>query len=171
MDWMGHQALSARPLSRRALHAHVADLAGRPPGKDWCLRFELRHRDELLTARPSGLDPKRAQNFNRTAVQSLASIRRQIEVEYGPIPPEHDWNADEKGIQLGGGRKRDGAVYYFMRSQKNRYRLASDNLELVTIVECISAAGRAMPPGIILKEGPEPDLRDVKGFGRFAFTF
>jgi hypothetical protein len=46
---------------------------------------------------------------------------------------------DEKGIQMGGGRKKTNKKYYFLKDQKQRYRIInSDNLELLTILECIS---------------------------------
>jgi hypothetical protein len=41
---------------------------------------------------------------------------------------------DEKGIQMGGGRKNNGRVYMYFRDQKNRYyKIGSDNLESFTV--------------------------------------
>lgn len=68
---------------------------------------------------------------------------------------------DKKGIQMGGGRKGSGKSHIFLRSMKRRYRVSSDNLELVTIIECVSVAGGAVPPAFILSDGPEPDLHSV----------
>ncbi|KDR76823.1 hypothetical protein GALMADRAFT_16906, partial [Galerina marginata CBS 339.88] len=34
-----------------------------------------------------------------------------------------------------------------------RYRLRNDNLELVTVIECVSAAGVLAPTSFVLKEG------------------
>ena len=50
--------------------------------------------------------------------------------------------------------------------KKNVYHIKSDNLELATIVECVSAAGIAMLPSFVLTEGPLPDCTDVKILGR-----
>ena len=36
------------------------------------------------------------------------------------------------------------------------------NLELVTIIECISAAGLSIPPAFILAKGPIPVLSDLE---------
>ena len=47
-----------------------------------------------------------------------------------------------------------------VKSQKHRYRIRSDNLELVTILECISASGEVVPPAFCLQNGAAPDLRD-----------
>ena len=48
----------------------------------------------------------------------------------------------DEGLQLGGGRKQ---CKKFFRpeslKQSNFYRIRSDNLELVTIIECISPSG------------------------------
>jgi hypothetical protein len=68
---------------------------------------------------------------------------------------------DEKGCQMGGGRKNSGRKYIFTRGRKDRYRLRSDNLELATVIECISAAGDAVPPTFVLSDGPLPNVRDL----------
>ena len=65
---------------------------------------------------------------------------------------------DEKGIQLGGGRKNNGRTYMYFRDQRNQYKISSDNLELVTVIECISAAGASTPPAFVLSDGPTPNL-------------
>ena len=72
-------------------------------------------------------------------------------------------------IQMGGGRKKSGKKYYFLKDQKQRYCIQSDNLELVTILECISAAGDVVPPLFCLQNGATPDLRELSDneWGRF----
>jgi hypothetical protein len=64
---------------------------------------------------------------------------------------------DEKGNQMGGGRKNPGTKFIFSAEDSDRYRIHSDNLELVTIIECVSAAGAKMPPLFVLSDGPAPD--------------
>ncbi|KAJ7710704.1 hypothetical protein B0H17DRAFT_888304, partial [Mycena rosella] len=56
---------------------------------------------------------------------------------------------DEKGIQLGGGRKNRGVKYIVSRHARARYRATDSNLELVTVIECISADGFSMKPGFV----------------------
>ena len=86
----------------------------------------------------------------------------------------HLWNMDEKGIQLGGGRKRTGRKYFRLQTLKwnNFYHLKSDNLELITIIECISAAGAVIPPSFVLPkangEFPQPNEQEV--FGSVALS-
>src|SRR5437016_1280518 len=89
----------------------------------------------------------------------------QIEEKYGGIPPENHWNMDEKGIQMGGGRKNSGRNFFFMRNRRPCYRIKSDNLELVTVIEAVSALGVSLPPSFVLAEGPFPNCSDVEGVG------
>jgi len=65
---------------------------------------------------------------------------------------------DEKGIQMGGSRKNSRKKYLFLKDKKYRYLIWSNNLELVTIIECISTAGDVVPPSFCLQEGSLPDL-------------
>jgi hypothetical protein len=64
---------------------------------------------------------------------------------------------DEKGIQFGGGRK-NAKKYFHISSMKrgNFYRVRSDNLELMTVIECVSPSGLTIPPSFILSDGPTP---------------
>jgi len=68
---------------------------------------------------------------------------------------------DEKGCQFGGGRTNNQTHFLFSADAKERYRIKSDNLELATVIECVSAAGDSLPPSVILKDGPIPDLRAI----------
>jgi hypothetical protein len=69
---------------------------------------------------------------------------------------------DEKGIQMGGGRGKRRRRYLYSMNQRNKHRIVSDNLELVTVLECISAAGAVVPPSFCLQNGAKPDLRRLK---------
>ena len=88
--------------------------------------------------------------------------------QYGGIPPEHIWNMDKKGIQMGGGRKNSGKGYFYLRDHCNRYRISSDNLELVTVLECVSAAGESAPMAFVLSDGPLPDIRKLVSDNSFG---
>lgn len=56
---------------------------------------------------------------------------------------------DEKGIQLGGGRKCDNTKYFYSRSQKACVRVTDASLELVTVIECVCADGSSLKPGFV----------------------
>jgi hypothetical protein len=145
-DWCTFLALIGLAQPRDLVFQKCFALTGKLPTRSWYKRFLKRH-PKFNPGRGSGLDPARAQCFNFATVQAHfdALSKRLKELN---IPWEHVWNMDEKGIQLGGGRK--GSIHYlFPRHLRHKVRLTSDNLELVTIVECVSATGVAMPPGFI----------------------
>jgi hypothetical protein len=50
-------------------------------------------------------------------------------------------NFDEIGIQLGGGCKGTGELFFFAVQDRNKYKIKSDDLELVTILETVCADG------------------------------
>jgi hypothetical protein len=159
-------AMQGLPLDRKTLRSHVCDFTGKIPGVNWHTRFLKRHSD-LISARASGLDPARGKNFNKPTIKDyFEKLQNLLETEHGKIPEDQIWNMDEKGIQLGGGRKDGKKKYYFKRTCKQRYKIRSDNLELVTVIECVSAAGYKAPTSFILKEGPAPDIRGVEDVGR-----
>jgi hypothetical protein len=62
---------------------------------------------------------------------------------------------------MGGGQKNSGKKYLFLKHKKHKYLTRSNNLELVTIIECISATGEVVPPSFCLQEGSWPDLREL----------
>lgn len=92
--------------------------------KKWVYAF-LDRNPQLAMRRPTGLDAVHARNFN---------------------PPENMYNMDEKGIQLGGGRKLDGTRYIFSQDQRNRVKTQGASLELVTTIECVAADGSNLKP-------------------------
>ena len=160
-NWMDTLATQGLPFDVNMLGSHVHDLTGVVPGVNWPTRF-LKRRNELVSARGNGLDPARGKNFNKPTIKDyFEKLTDVLENKYGKIPEDHIWNMDEKGIQLGGGRKDGKKRYYFKRSRKQRYKLRSDNLELVTVIECVSAVGHKAPTSFILKDGPAPDIRGV----------
>jgi hypothetical protein len=163
VDWIGHQASVAMPLDRDGIYSLVFDISGITPGSNWISRFEKRH-PEICASRPGNLDPKRAQNFNPTNIGHFYKLLKDIYDAYPTLPPENIWNMDEKGVQFGGGRKRS-KKYYHLRSMKRSkfYRIRSDNLELMTVIECVSPSGLSVPPSFVLSSGPTPSLPDISG--------
>ena len=161
LDWCRHRASMGLPYSHADIRAKASAISGKEVGKKWHEKFERRH-PELRLSKPSKLDPKRAKHFNEAIISDYFDKLEELHSRYpGGIPAEHVWNMDEKGVQMGGGRKKTSKKYYYLKDQKQRYRISSDNLELVTIVECISAAGDIVPPSFCLQNGSKPDLRDL----------
>src|SRR6266851_2145114 len=160
VDWIGYQAAIAKPLDREEIRSLVLDITGIFPGLNWIYRFKQRH-PEICASQPGNLDPKRAQNFNVTNVAHFYKLLKDVYDAYPNIPPEHIWNMDEKGVQFGGGRKWSKKYYHLRSLRKSKfYRIHSDNLELITIIECISPSELSVPPSFVLSSGPIPSFPD-----------
>jgi hypothetical protein len=150
LDWIEYLGLLAQPLSSATVGPYVEDICGCKPSKNWLARFLKRNSDCVKYTRTSALDPKRAKSFNYLIVKDYFEKLREITTQHD-IPTENIYNMDEKGCQLGGGRKQGRRKYLFGRKSRQRYRIRDANLELVTIVECVSADGTALKPYIIFK--------------------
>lgn len=132
-------ALSRMPLLKRTLAPKVFALCGKTPSCKWIYRFLHRHVDCTL-GRPIGLDPARAKCFNHTTVnQHFNHLQNVFNSEGIPLCNLH--NFDEIGCQIGGGRKDTGELYLFATCDQSRYKIKSDDLELVTILETVCTNG------------------------------
>jgi hypothetical protein len=97
------------------------------------------------------LNPKCMKNFNQTVINDYFDQMEHLYARFpGEIPPQHIWNMDKKGIQMDGSRKNSGRKYLFLKYKKQKYHIWSNNLELVTVIECVSAAGEVVPPSFCL---------------------
>jgi hypothetical protein len=147
-EWIAHLAATAHPISKRTIRPKVQALCGKRPSNSWIRRFLKRHPD-LCLGRPSGLDPKRAQAFNPATVKDYFNLLKEYIDRYD-IPWENIYNMDEKGIQLGGGRKGTRQKFFFSRGKKEHYKVQSGDLELVTVIEAICADGTCdIKPGFV----------------------
>jgi hypothetical protein len=71
---------------------------------------------------------------------------------------------DEKGVQFRGGHKHLKKYHHLQSLKKLKfYRIYSDNLELMTVIECVSPSGLSVPPSFILSSRPLPSLSDLSG--------
>ena len=170
VKWCELRASMGKPWTYTDLRSQAEAISGKSVGQNWHRKFEKRH-PELHAAKPAKLNPKRAKHFNEAVIHDFYNQWEGLNEKHNGIPPEHVWNWDEKGIQMGGGRKKSSKKYYFLKDQRHCYRLRSDNLELVTILECISAAGDAVPPSFCLQNGTRPDLQELSDdeWGRLEF--
>lgn len=167
VDWAIFLEKTGHPLNKKTIIPLVVDLVGIKPGKNWLERFLERHSDVLKLGKACRLDPKRAKAFNYPTVKKHFDLFKATKDQYD-IPWENIYNMDEKGIQLGGGRKNSGIKYILSRKgRKTKYRAASDNLELVTVVECVCADGSSVPPGFVFqgKRFQAAWFKDAKDLG------
>ena len=157
--WIKYMALTGHPFSHRSLRMKAGELTeklkekaketGTVPmaSRKWMKDFLARHPD-INPGRPTGLDPKRARMFNFTVVNHHFKLLDDF-LKAHDIPWENVYNMDEKGVQLGGGRKGDNTKYLYARSSKVRIKIQSASLELVTVIECVCADGSNLRPGIV----------------------
>ena len=138
------------PYLIKDLQAEAAKMAGREPGRQWHRRF-LKKFPEIQPSKGTKLDPKCAKHFNEAIINDYFDQLKRLHAHFpGGIPPQHIWNMDEKGIQMGGGQKNSGRKYLFLKHKKQKYHIQSNNLELVTVIECVSAVGEVVPPSFCL---------------------
>lgn len=149
VDWIVLLSDTGHSVSKIVAEQMAQLICGKRPGKGWVERFLKRH-PELKLGKPSGLDPKRAQAFNKPTVKRHFELLEAI-IKWYEIPPENIYNMDEKGVQRGGGRKVQAQKFLVPRNKRPKYKLRSANLELVTIVECVAADGGLLSPGIIFE--------------------
>ena len=142
----------------------AAELAGQTPGKNWVYRFLTKHKDLLYSGKGHGLDPKRAQAFNPTTVTDHFIQLKNV-INSFSIPPSNIYNWDEKGLQLGGGHKGLQLHYIFGKDKRDRYVARSDNLELVLLLEVVSADGYAIPPTFVVAKTSPIEWWTVEGVG------
>jgi hypothetical protein len=144
------------------LRQQVFQLTGKKASRKWVERFTARHQ-ELDPKRPRPLDPKQAHAFNPTTIGKFFNLYEQVINDY-EIPPENIYNTDEKGIQLGRGKKASRTEHFFGKGDQHKYVLRSDSLVLITVIETVSATGDLGPPGIIGPFGPTAEvLEDIPG--------
>ena len=161
VDWISYQAVVATPLDSDEIYSLMFDISGVLPGSSWVYQFEQRH-PEICASRPGNLDLKRAQNFNLTNVTHFYKLLKNIYNVYPNLPPEHIWNMDEKGVQFRGGRKHSKKYFHLQSLKRCKfYRIHLDNLELMTVIECISPSSLSVPPSFVLSSGPIPSFPDL----------
>ncbi|CDO76318.1 hypothetical protein BN946_scf184751.g10 [Trametes cinnabarina] len=148
-DWIEHLSYMGFPVDRSTVFSLVMQITGesQPPSHKWIYRFLKRH-PGIQLGKPAGLSPERAQAFNRPTVDDHFKKLKAVIDQYN-IPWSHIYNMDEKGIQRGGGRRLQWIKYFVPRGRRVNYKLHSANLELITIIECVSADGGNILPGFI----------------------
>jgi len=116
VDWMQFLGFIGQPICRATVWPKIVKLCGWLPGKTWVWHFVKQH-PELKLRKGSGLDPKWAQAFNFLVVNNHFKKLQKVLME-NEIPWENVYNMDEKGIQLGGGRKGTGYKYFYGREDQ-----------------------------------------------------
>jgi hypothetical protein len=121
-------------------------LGGDPLSEHWARHFRTRHPD-LQSRWASGLECCRAKALNRPQVTEYFNILIELITKYNIIP-SNIYNMDEKGVQLGIGKR---TLVLVDRDQKTIQHLENGDRELVTIIETVCADGSSVPPSVIFK--------------------
>ena len=139
------------------------------PSNKWVTRFLERH-PVISAYRPCPLDPKRAWAFNPTIINAYFDLLETVITRY-EAPIENIYNTNEKGVQLGGGRKASNVKWLFATESKNCYILKAESLLLCTMIEAVCADGTPVPPAVIMPPGATGDWMDVDGLGGSVINF
>src|SRR6218665_1782751 len=103
-----------------------------------------RHKKKVSLRQPESTAAVRHQCMNPLKV---AKYFYALQGVIKDLQPHQIWNMDETGLQLDLKAKKivaaKGSRYLHMRTSGNR--------EMITIIGCVNAAGKALPPHIILK--------------------
>jgi len=143
-QWVRFMGRQAEPWSKKHIKQKVYEMVSKTPSDVWVRKF-LKEHPEIQGSKARGLDHKHVQAFSQQNVYDYFNKLEDI-IQTHQIPQENIYNFDEKGIQLGGGRKNSNTLYFFDKEDRNHYILKSDSLVLVTIIEAACADGTPVPP-------------------------
>ena len=146
MKWvkvMGHQGVL---LPYSTLAAYASEISGKVIRDSWHKRFLTWHPDLKVKATMS-LEKCCAKALNRVALEGFYDILEGVVKEFD-IEPDNIWNMDEKGVKLGIGAKVAAVIDH---DQAMVYSVEDGNCELVTIIEAVSANGKALVSLIIFQ--------------------
>ncbi len=150
IDWLKYLALTGHMLNIcpkiwAILAAKGKNLDSKYPSKSWIHRFIKRHLSDLKHGMGSGLDPKRAQAFNFEKVHEHFKMFTEL-LDKHNIPWRNIYNMDEKGIR----RKGRCTKFFYGADDKMKYRIQSDDLQLVTVLDSVCTDGTSeIGPGFV----------------------
>lgn len=127
----------------------AAEIAQKPPGKNWVPRFLERHQIKLYSSYASTIDRSRYQADSAWKYSLYFDLLRQ-KIEQYDIDTRHIYNMDEKGFMLGVlSRTRRIFTKAPFQARKKRVAIQDGNREWMTVLACICADGEALPPAVI----------------------
>jgi helix-turn-helix, Psq domain len=138
------------PVDLAELRVLAEEISGRKPGERWPYAFMSRH-PELRRRWAKQGESKRANALNKSNTDSFFELL--AEAREG-VDPDCIWNCDEKGIVENGGCIRRRVIVG--SDQKDPKVTADESRKMVTVLECVSAAGHAISP-LVIHPGAEKD--------------
>jgi hypothetical protein len=135
-------------------------------GKRWMDRFIRRHPD-LQTKFSQRLERQRSVASNPKVLEHHFKLFEKALKEY-QIKQSHIWNMDEKGFLLGMAAK---VKVVCRKGRKNPKYIQDGNRELITVLECVSATGVALPPLVVTKGANHYLGNHIKGQGAPGWVY
>jgi hypothetical protein len=131
------------------------------PSNKWWRLFKRRHKDKVVLRQPEGTAAIRHQCMDPVKVSKYFFALKSVFSLPG-MPDSNTlrtriWNMDETGLQLDVKPKKVVAA----RGTRHLHSRTSGNKETITIIACISADGKAVPPHVIIKGKTQ---RSLMGF-------
>ena len=112
VQWVKYLDATGHPVDKAAIvyHAGIIVGNGQTLSCHWISSF-LECHPSICLGKPSGLDPKHVQAFNKPVVNDYFKKLSAL-VEEHQIPWDQVYNMDEKVCQCDGGRKRLSKKYF-----------------------------------------------------------
>jgi hypothetical protein len=118
----------------------------RPVGKSWLDRFRTRH-PEIKGVWTRKLESARHKALSREVVTLWFEAVTELRVKH-QYAPDRIYNMDESGFAVGESQSSRALVNV---REESSWKVINGRQEWITAIECVSAAGVAIPPLIIFK--------------------
>ena len=125
---------------------HAITSYPRPIGKSWLDRFRTRH-PEIKGAWTRKIESARHKALSREVVTMWFEAVTQLRLEH-QYTPDRIYNMDESGFAVGDSQSSRALVNI---REESSWKVINGRQEWITAIECVSAAGVAIPPLIIFK--------------------
>nr|XP_012562493.2 uncharacterized protein LOC105847450 [Hydra vulgaris] len=127
---------------------------GKPSNKWWRL-LNNRHNKKVTLRQPESTASVRHQCMNLIKVANYFTALKEVIKD---CQPEVIWNMDETGLQL------DFKAHKIVAAKGTKYlhMRTSGNQEMITLIVCVNAAGRALPPHVIPKRKTVKSLQSFQ---------
>lgn len=88
------------PPNHHQLRVWVANLKGKPPGKNWTYEFVKRHQEKITSEFLNGFDIERKRADSYWIINNYFQLVKE-KMEKHHFAPENTYNMDEKGFLIG----------------------------------------------------------------------
>lgn len=156
--WLAQWIIEEHSLWRAPSHPVVRDMANCiarvngdhvPVGKNWITGFKTRN-PIITTLIGRSLDKARVNGSDKATLSGFFALLQTVVKQYH-IKPQNIWNMDEHGLRQGSCSNGRVLGPVTKSGSKRTYVEQPGTTDWVSIIECVSAAGRYTKPLIIFK--------------------